>query len=379
MIKRYIYMTILLLLFCTAIGNSGDMYVPTGISTHLSVAQMGMGGLTTTIGTNAHTLFYNPALLNRQRFSLEIPTIGLGLDNDAFNVINFIDDHQDEFDNFDSLTAEEQAQFIMDSQEFDNKWVGVQVTPYLGFAIKNIGVGAYGVSQADVKIDQGVMVPALGLRGYMDFVVGAGYGREMDIMGKTFELGITARYVNRRIVEPMRINAQDANNADEIVQTAIDELENTKTGFGIDVGMIRTMEFGLLGPKAELDYGIVVQDLIGSLDGYVKPNVKIGAMAHMPFGGSWLLPRWDVGIEMVDFFNRQGVNLFQRINMGTELCLLKGLFKLRGGFHQGYPTAGIGFKLVIISVDYAYFIRELGTKPGQFDEGTHRFQLSLGF
>lgn len=375
---KYMYAIILITLILVSIGSTADMYVPTGISSHLNVAQMGMGGLTTTVGTNAHTLFYNPALLNRQEFSLEIAPANVGFDNDVLEVLDFVKDHQDEFDNFEELDEDEQEQFIRDSQVFDNKWVGVQITPYLGFAARNFGLGAYAVSYADVKIDQGVFIPAISLRGYMDIVIGAGIGRYVNIMGKSFEMGLTGRYIQRRSVPPIRVSATDADDADDILETAIDELEDVKSGFGIDVGMIRTLKLGLLGQGTGLDYGVVVQDLVGVLDGWVKPNVKVGAMVHLPFAGSFLIPRWDVGIEMTDFFNRQGVNLFQRINMGTELCLFSGYIKLRGGFHQGYPTAGAGIKLLILSLDYAYFTRELGTKPGLFGEGTHRAQLSLG-
>jgi len=376
--KYYILTIVLILIFSAGTGHSTDMFIPAGASMHLNVAQMGMGGLTTTIGTNAHTFFYNPALLNRQKFSLEIPSVGVGLDNDAIDVMNFINDHQDDFENFEDLTPEEQDQFLEDSQAFDNKWVGVQAEPYIGFAVNGLGVGAYSVTHANVKIDQGVFVPAVGMRGFMDVVIGAGIGREITIMGKTFEMGITGRYVQRRSVSPIRVSAQDANDAEDIVQTALDELEDAKTGFGVDVGMVRSMKLDLMGKGLDLDYAVVIQDLIGSLDGYIKPNVKIGAMIHMPFTNLVMIPRWDVGIEINDFFNRQGVNFFQRINIGTEVSLLSGFLKARGGFHQGYPTIGAGLSLLVIHLDYAFFTRELGSKPGQFSEGTHRAQLSFG-
>lgn len=376
---KYRYAVPLILLLLASIANSGDVYVPTGVSTHLSVAQMGMGGLTTTVGTNSHTLFYNPALLNRQDFSLEIAPISGGFDNDAFEILDFVDDHQDEFDNFEDLSLEEQEQFIIDSQSFDSKWVGVQLTPYMGFTSRNYGAGIYGVSHADVKIDQGVFVPAVGLRGYGDLVIGVGTGRVIDIMGKSYELGVTVRFVQRRTLAPMRINAADASDAEEIVETALDEAtEDVKSGFGIDAGMIRSFKLDISGRPVDFDYAAVVQDLIGALDGYVKPNVKFGIMAHLPYSHSTYVPGWDVGIELNDFFNRQGVNLFQRINIGTEVSLLSEFVKLRGGFHQGYPTIGASLELYIVSLDYAYFTRELGTKPGLYDEGTHRLQLAFG-
>ncbi|MCD6161235.1 MAG: hypothetical protein J7K40_02335 [candidate division Zixibacteria bacterium] len=377
--SRIVILSALILLFCFSISNSTENYIPSGISQHIDVAQMGMGGITTTIYTNSHTLFYNPALLNRQGLEVDIINIGLGLDTDATDVLKFVDDHQDDFDDFESLSIEEQEQFFLDCSEFDNKWVGVQAAPYIGFAASHFALGGYGISYFDVKIDQGVFVPALAMKGYMDIVIGAGIGLPVNIMDRSFEVGITGRYIQRRSFLPIRINAQDVNDAEDIFDVALDSLENSTNGFGLDVGMVRSMKLEMLGRGIDLDYAVVVQDLIGSLGGYVKPNIKFGAMTHIPFADNFLLPRWDFGIEMTDFFNRQGVNFFNRINMGTEVALLGGFAKLRSGFHQGYPTWGAGLSLFIIHLDYARFTRELGTKPGQFPETTHRAQLTIGF
>lgn len=376
---RVITISALILLFCFAVGNSAENYVPSGISPHIDVAQMGMGGITTTIYTNSHTLFYNPALLNRQGLEVDIINIGVGLDTDVLEVVDFVNDHQDDFENFEDLSTEDQEQFLLDSQSFDNKWVGVQAMPYMGFAASHFAFGAYGVSYFDVKIDQGVFVPALGMKGYMDYVIGAGVGLPVNLMGRTFEVGVTGRFIQRRSFQPIRINAQDVNDAEDIFDTALDSLENSTNGFGLDVGMVRSMKLGILDQGVDLDYAVVVQDLIGSLGGYVKPNVKFGAMAHVPYANSVLLSRLDVGIEMTDFFNRQGINFFSKINIGVEAALLKGIFLLRGGAHQGYFTWGAGLSLFIIHFDYARFTRELGTKPGQFPETTHRAQVTIGF
>ncbi len=362
----------------TVTAFAREQYVPTGAALHLNVAQMGMGGLTTTIATNAHTPFYNPAMLNRQKFALEI-NIPFGFKSELLDLANFISDHQDDFTRFDSLSGPEQEAFLKDSESLDDKWFGLQVAPYFGLAFKHFGIGAYQTINAQTKLDQGVFSPAVGLRAYGDFVFGVGYGWSMSILGQDWDVGATFRSIQRRSVAPKRISAADAGAIEDLVATMQEELEESKSGFGIDFGAVRTLELGEPGSGQGLDIAVVLQDAIGSLDGYMKPNLKFGAMYHMPFAGGALLKRWDFGAEYNDFLNREGVSIFQKINLGTEMNMLAGLIKLRGGFHQGYPTYGLGVSLLFLKIDVAKYTTELGTKPGQQPDDLLLFSLTLGW
>ncbi len=387
--RLFVVSALVLLLLVAGQSFAQEQYIPTGVSPTINVAQMGMGGMTTMISTNARTVFNNPGLLNRQKFALEITPAALGIGSDATNILKFVNDNMDVFTGMDSIAAsamdpadpnhEENAatlnQFYKDSEEFDNKWIGVNASPYIGLAFKGFGFGVYGNVVTDLKLDNGVFVPALGARGYIDAVFGAGMGRTMEIGGRDWELGAAVRVVNRRYVSPIRVNASDVANMGDMASTVMDELNEDVTGFGIDVGMIRTMQW----KDNDIDVGVAIQDLVGVMDGYLAPNVKMGAMYHMPFAGNALLNRWDVGIEYTDFFNRAGKSYFTHINMGTELSVLAGFVKLRGGFHQGYPTFGGGLSLLFLKLDYAYFTKELGTAPGMNAYGLHMVQMSLGW
>ncbi|MCP4580839.1 MAG: hypothetical protein GY839_04430 [candidate division Zixibacteria bacterium] len=369
---------ILLILVIIALANlslAGERFLPTGIATHLDVAQMGMGGITVTIRNSAHAVFYNPALLNRQGLKIDISPIHGGLDNDAIEVINFIDDHEEDFDDFELLDHDEQNQFLIDSQRFDNKWVSAIITPYAGICINNIGAGMYSIIQADVKVDHGVFIPAIGMRGFQDNVYGFGIGLPMNFMGQSLDMGLSLRFIERKKFIPLRVGAADADELDQVFETAFDEFESTERGFGLDVGLIHEFYADSIGKQKGIDFALVIQDLIAELDGYVKPNVKAGIMTELP---SSMLPfSCDIGIEINDLFNRQGVGFTQRLNIGGEARFLKGLLKFRGGFHQGYPTWGVGAKVLFAHADYAFFARELGTRSGQFSEATHRIQIGF--
>ncbi len=382
---RLMLVAALVLLLIAGQSLAQEQYIPTGVSPSINVAQMGMGGLTTMISTNARTVFNNPGLLNRQKFALEFTPVAIGIGSDATNILKFVNDNVDTFAGMDSIAAlaaggdaaatETMNKFYEDSQEFDNKWIGLNVAPYLGLAVKGFGFGVYGNIVTDIKLDNGVFVPAIGARGYMDVVFGIGHGRVIEIGGRDWELGAAVRIVNRRYVSPIRVNASDVANTGDLASTVMDELNEDITGFGIDVGMIRTVQW----KDNDIDVGVSIQDLVGVMDGWIKPNLKFGAMYHMPFANNALLKRWDLGIEYVDFFNRAGKSYFTHINMGTELSVLAGFLKLRGGFHQGYPTYGMGLSLGFAKLDFAYFTKEQGTAPGMTPYGLYMAQFSLGW
>ncbi|MBZ0265375.1 hypothetical protein K8I28_11985 [bacterium] len=352
---------------------------------HLHVAQMGMGGMTSTISTNAHTLYYNPALLADQKFALEITPVQMGVGSELTEIINFISDHQEDFNGLDSLAANDPAgmdAFLKDSESFDNRWNGILFNPYFGFAFKHFAFGTYGKVNADVKLDQGIFVPAAGLRGYFDVTVGAGWGRHLTVMDEEYSVGITGRYIQRREISAIRVGATEVAETGDLITTLNDELNDSENAFAIDLGAAKSYELsegsGGAG-RRWVDVGVVLQDIMMSEFDANAPNFKIGGMYNMTFASKALIKHASAGLEFVDFFNGGGTSLFSRINMGAEVNTLGGFLKLRGGAHQGYPTYGVGISLLFIKVDYAFFTREMGTFPGAEPDETHRVQLSLGW
>lgn len=375
---RVFAIILLLAVFCLnpSARATSERFMPTGIALHLDISQMGMGGLTVAVPGSSHTVFYNPAGLNRHQFHLDVAPVSVGLDQDAIEVINFINHHQYEFDHFEDLDPQSQKDFIMASQKFDNKWVTAVLTPYIGLSVNDVGVGFYSVLHTDVKADQGVFFPAVGLRGYQDDVLGVGIGRTLRLFGSDYDFGATLRLVQRKTFKPIRVNADDANRIEKVISSAYDQFDTFQEGFGFDVGLMRSFP-GDTSDSTVREIGIVIQDLAGELDGYVKPSVKIGASYFRPMHG--FAREFLCGAEISDFFNRRGVGFAQRINLGAQLSILRKIVEMRVGVHEGYPTAGLGLKIKFIKIDYAYFTSELGARPGQFPESTHRLQLSLYF
>ncbi|MBD3166605.1 hypothetical protein GF324_08400 [bacterium] len=361
-------------------GGIDNPSVPIGPTLHRNIAQLGMGGMSTVIRENAHTPFYNPALLSQQNFRLELDLIAVGVNQEVPGLVQFISDNAENFGQMDQMSQDEQDEFYDKALEYDNKFIPTQIMPYIGFAFKNFGFGVYNVSQTDVAVDLGVLAPSVRLRGYMDTVVGVGYGRFVQIRDFQFQAGATVKVVDRRVVNAERVTADEVSATDELFNTMLDELNQSYGSVGIDLGVAKTFEMGEPGHGTPLDVGVTLQDLFMDLgDGMMIPNLKAGVMYHLPWADESWLARWVVGGEVVDMFNREGNSLFNKINLGTELAVLKGFLRLRGGFHQGYPTGGLGLSFGIMTLDYAYFTRELGPSPDTEPESMHRIQLGFGW
>lgn len=372
-----IVLVIGLLLSFTGLAHAYG-FIPSGAIPNVSVAQMGMGGLTTVVSSNAHTVLYNPGMLTRQKFVLEV-TPQFSFDSDVLDMAQFISDHESDFASFESLSPEAQSLFLQDAEPFDNEWYGIGAHPFAGLGWKNFGIATYAEMAGNVKLDLGVLVPAVAMRGYMDAGAAVGFGKNMTFGRKGVGMGLAFRYFERYEVSTTRISATDASNTPAMMEALLNELEDPRAGFGLDLGAVHTLEFGDVGRGASMDVAAVIQDLYGSLDGeYIEPNLKFGAMYHGTSGG-FLLRRFDLGLELTDALNREGVSFWQKINMGGELGVLGGLLNLRGGFHQGYPTYGLGVRFLMIKVDIASYTNELGTSPGQVPDEQFYFQVSVGW
>ena len=202
MIKQLLlFAAVFLLAIAPAFGASGPRF-------RKGAAELGIGGATSLYGYNASAVIYNPALLNRAKFRLDLINAGFVFDNQFVKMVNFVEDNQEKFANFDSLSADPienrrlQGEFLKDIEQFDDQWLGIGVSPLIGVMWKHFGLAITGQLAPEMKLDRGIFNPAVGLRGVSDAAVYVGYGSQHDfsIAGKnrTIEYGATLKYLNRR-------------------------------------------------------------------------------------------------------------------------------------------------------------------------------------
>jgi len=156
-------------------------------------------------------------------------------------------------------------------------------------------------------------------------------------------------------------------------------------GIGVDLGFLRQ------GVWKNLDFGVKLQDITttplswNTDDGTVEsiaPAVIPGMAYRMP------LPQWDMSILIASSFETRFENrgeadqyssgsMSTNVHVGGEVGFSDRVF-LRGGFDSDWGTqaitAGVGFRLPGLVIDYAYAGDTLG-----IDEVTHRISLTAGF
>lgn len=337
---------------------------------YMDIAQKGMGGRYITFSTgDASMANTNAALmLVDRRFHLTLLSIQMGFRDEIMDLVDFVSENSEQLGDFESLTPEEQADILDGIEPFDDQWQDIFIAPLFGVTLPGIhvGFGVFGNTSSALKIDRGVFVPAVGMRttGYT-----GGYfsvAREMY----NIKFGATGRFYGISDAR-IRVAASDVSDMGSVAEKGLDQLEDFKQGFGIDIAAIHQ-------PIPNLDVAVKFEDLIGSFDGESKGiNLITGAAYYVPFDFG-ALDKPVVVMDINDWFNREGDNFFKRINLGTQIRILK-LFRLRGGFHQGYPTFGAGLNLGIVRLDYANFATEETRYPGGSEVRSHQVGLTIGF
>lgn len=154
-------------------------------------------------------------------------------------------------------------------------------------------------------------------------------------------------------------------------------------GIGMDLGLYRPAIW------RSLDFGLKIQDATTTYLGWSNGTKESILPAVIPgFGYRIALPAWDATLRVATSFETRFENrgdadqyssgsLSTNVHTGVEAGFSESVF-VRGGFDSGWGsqdvTAGAGFRMSRLTVDYAYAGDTLGV-----DESTHRVSLTVGF
>ena len=324
-----------------------------------------MGGVGIISAKGATAFIINPALLNRGRVSVSPISLQFFLNNSFFDLGEFISDNADSLGNIGELSSATLDTIYQDLNKIDNRWMKLGIPVSAAITVRNIGIAAYGDLDMELKIDKGIYEPRLFARGKLDRVVTLGFGKGIDFVMPGLQAGAAVKFITRQEAKELKLGFSDIGGGDDAATDLLDSLSSAKTGFGIDIG-------GLYSLNDKIELGIVFADIIGSIgdDDDVSPNLKVGASYK-------LLNRVSAEINFIDLLNTDGTNFFKRVHIGGEVDL--PLLKLRGGFFQGYPSFGVGINLLIIQADFAVWTEEIGPVPGLDGETFYGAQINLGF
>jgi len=159
--------------------------------------------------------------------------------------------------------------------------------------------------------------------------------------------------------------------------------DDSSLGIGVDLGLLRP------GVWRNLDFGLKLQDATTTYLSWSTGKNEVIAPTVIPaFAYRIPLPAWSARITLATsaetrFENRQDADQYHtgaistNIHFGGELALQEKVF-LRGGFDSGWAlddiTMGAGFRLAMLTIDYAYAGDVLN-----IDEETHRVSITAHF
>ncbi len=260
-------------------------------------------------------------------------------------------------------------------------------------AFHNFGGSIWVDGNAAPFIDGGIIVPFIGVDSfYVDAV--AQMGGALGIT-ENFSVGAGLKLAKRQTVQSVRIDASNFGFVGDTLEERLDDAwsdfaEFKNIGFGMDLGV-------LYRASREVRLGASCNNIFFTeLDGErILPNLTVG-MAYSPrfFNRNTAFSRKvNLALDYENALSREhNYKTLSHLNFGLEieqvLLAFPGyndnfrILKLRlsGGFHGGYPSAGVALEMLrFIEVEFATWGEERGYYTGQNEDRIYMAQVSLGF
>jgi hypothetical protein len=325
------------------------------------IRPLGMGNAFVGVADDRNTLYYNPAGLATLR-KLRLSGVGIlaGMDDEFFEIVHFIQENEDQFADFETIDQE----FYDSLAPYDDRWVAVDANAYVDVTRPGFGLGVYSTGRLQFKIDRGVYEPRVYADVRDDIV--ALIGGAMPLGRWDLRVGGAAKAIWRR--ESARaLTAREV--ADFDPDEILNDLERAASGFALDLGVLWQR------PGSSVTVGGVLRDA-GFIGGEgIGAAIDLGTGWHALQHERGFLRELLVAFDLRDTFDPE-VAFGKKINVGAELQL--PVVTVRTGFHQGYPTAGVTLGFPVLSLDYAFFGRELGEFPGSEGQFLHCLEIRLG-
>ena len=412
------FSTRLLVLFCAAscLAAQGPK--------HKSLRAYAMGNAHVAIVDDKEALYYNYAGLNQMNklgnyekhpevgyypHNAVDMRINLGLAgplNEARRIYNLIDDLQDLYDATekeaenndvsmekafaDSLAAN--PKLVKRINRYDHMLLSLILKADAEIAFHNFGASLWVDGNSAPYVDGGIVLPFLGIDTfYIDAVaqVGGAFG-----ITDNLAVGAGLKIANRQRIDMVRVDVSNFNSIEDTLEDRFSEAlkisEFDDLGIGMDFGVLyqatREMRIGASCNN------VFFNELAGER---ILPNLTVG-MAYSPR----YLNRNSAFSRKVNFavdyenalFKSRNYKTLSHLNFGMELEQVLLAFpgynnnlrllkvRLSGGFHGGYPSAGIALEaLRFIEVEFATWGEELGYYTGQEESRVYMLQASLGF
>lgn len=369
---------------------------------------LGRGGAAGAYPSPSTALYYNPAHLTRFRVSRSPITLFGASVAFSDNVFDQLDFYHDELEpaidrGIDNLTADEEQKLYADIFELGRRpsqLVGTLVLPsfVLNRGTFGFGGGLFLKSTVRGQVgDAGSGIPFVHAVAITDAVAIASVGVDLASLGvQGLSTGATVRTTQR--FATVKQKPVDALTEDE------NFLIFQGLSFGLDLGLAYELPVEV-GPGRFMTGATWVNafanDFDYSFSAYFTKNSPESALLEereqaflrdrfqplstYRLGVSYIIPQTAgplretmlaadlVGAPEADLDR----SVLTRFSLGAQTSVNDWLY-LRTGVHQGQGTVGLGLRLPLLQLDYAYYGIEEGRFAGQLPSRRHRIQLVLG-
>lgn len=328
------------------------------VNYYLSPKAMGMGGAYSAVAKGHDSIFFNPAgLAQTPDFQWRIMGLNMGL-----NGLDSYSEYSDLFDNSDDVAG------VINQMYNKPVWARLDFSTSVNFYA--LTVGAYAASNLSFAVHNPAF-PQLEPGYFAEYGAFLGWGRE--IIPQYLDFGFLLKRVTR-------YSGNAAIGASSIAYLDADLLESQfkkkGTGYAADWGV--KLKF----PSEWHPTVAFVWRNVG--------HTSFGISADTP-GPASIEDQMDVGLGFEkDFYafiarpaleyshlNGSDIQLGKKIHAGLELEF--PLFSVRGGFNQGYYTAGATLDLWLLQLDAATYGVEMGEYSGQDEDRRYIIQLVADF
>lgn len=325
---------------------------------NISVNALGMGNAYLAHSRGHDAIFYNPAGLARLS-GIEWRLMGLNM---GLNGLDSYEEYADIVDNSDDLPS------VLNSLYGRPVWGRTDLQTSLSFG--SVIVGAYARANLGFTLLNPAL-PSLDSNYFADYAFFAGWGTE--VIPQYLDFGFVGKRVTR-LAGGVQIGASSLAYLDSDVLE--ESIKREGTGYGLDIGA--KLKFPTpWNPSINFAWQDV-GDTSYTLNADNPPpasskdRMHVGVGFEKDFTAFVLRPAVDYR-----FLNSSNIQVGKQLHAGVEMEF--PIVILRGGFNQGYYTAGVSFDFWVFRIDAATYGVELGEYPGQHEDRRYVFQISTDF
>ncbi len=324
-----------------------------------STRALGMGDAFTALAADDSALFYNPAGLAKVA-GLNWKVFSLRAGGSGYEALT-------QMQNLNS----DDGGFADAIGELYGETISLNIGGSSIFTAPMFGFGVYNHSDVIIQINNPVS-PEINATVINDYGYVFGFGAPI---GPFLQLGLDLKYIKRTGGElPFGPGSIADLNPDAITQRI--------TGWGVGYGADLGMNLVVPAPFFSATFAAVWRNVGVTRFRSEDPNTVLPSEDNDITLGTALLfdfPLVSVAPAIdIRYLNRADLQLMRKLNFGLEIGL--PLIDIRGGFREGYYTAGLGVNLGLFKVDVATYGVELGEYPGQIEDRRYllEFAMDLG-